>query len=231
MLITTLILLINLYSLDAQTHIEDIDELITCLELRETNNIPDNTYSSEKILVWSAYPDCQARVQCNSFHNKVLNHCYGLNVLAWTGGLFNSPNAAFIYDRIVAEVQYTVIQSIHDVEVGDTIAIKYPPGQGTSGHIMFVHDVPALRIASAKLVPNTDQYGVIVVDSTSTYHGPLDTRIDNNQVGGVGRGEFRLYVDTNTEEIVGYTWSTYGTSKYEELGNGLVLVIGRFQYP
>jgi len=231
MLIKILILLISLYSLDAlQTHISDIDVLISCLEQRETNNIPDNKYSSEKILVWSAYPDCQARVQCNSFHNKVLTHNYGLNILAWTGGLFNSPNAAFIYDQIVAQNQYTVVPSIHDVQVGDTIAIKYPPGRSTSGHIMFVHDVPTLRTATATFIPNTDQYGVIIVDSTSTYHGPLDTRKDNALVGGVGRGEFRLYVDTNTEEIVGYTWSTYSTSDYEELDSELVLVIGRFNY-
>jgi len=229
--ILTFLLLLITQSLSAQIHIDDIDELIACLEQRESADIEANFYSSDKILNWGAYPTCEARVQCNSFHNMVLNHCYALNIYEWTGRRFYSPNAAFIHDQIVLQNQYTVVSSIHNLQVGDTIAIKYPAGWSTSGHIMFVHDVPELRTATAPLIPDTDQYGVMVVDSSSGYHGTWDTRKGNEFEEGVGLGEFRLYVDTTTEQIIGYTWSTYASSEYRALVGDLVLVLGRFHYP
>jgi hypothetical protein len=96
---------------------------------------------------------------------------------------------------------------------------------------MIVRKAPTKILSPGQpLISGTDQYSVIVIDSSSTQgHGPDDTRLYPSQSGmGIGSGEFRLYANPTTGAIVGYTWSSYSSSTYyPNIASGRQIVVGR----
>ena len=114
------------------------------------------------------------------------------------------------------------------------IAIKYPAGQQSSGHMMLVEAVSTFqaRILSNQtfLANNAEPsivgyFDVTVIDSSASYHGKSDSRY--TKPGGIGRnGIFRVYVDS-AYQITGYIWSNEKSSTYKRVADGYVVAPGR----
>ena len=172
------------------------------------------------------------RTQCNSFLTRLLQQAHDwtdTDIRQWMGSA--SPNAAMYHAVIVTEERFEEIAAITDLLPGDVIAIKYPAGSTVSGHIAIVRDAPVLRAATAPLVSLTVQYEVTVVDSSSTGHGPTDTRLngDGTWHPGAGIGVMRLYANADGS-VAGHTWSTSTRSAFYGQATRNV-VLGRFQSP
>jgi hypothetical protein len=77
---------------------------------------------------------------------------------------------------------------------GDVIAIKYPPGSNTTGHVMMVQSLTAFRprsystqdfLANGAYPQIPGFYDETVIDSSATCHGKTGTR--STKPGGIGR--------------------------------------------
>jgi hypothetical protein len=170
------------------------------------------------------------RTECSPFVTRVLKQAYGwsdTDFLTWFG--YKSPYAATYHDAIQAGNRFLEIQHIKDIQIGDIIAIKYPAGSASTGHVMIAYNTPAQRMTTAPVVVGTTQYEIEVIDSAQSGHGPTDTRLmeDGTWDAGAGIGVLRLYAD-NTGTIVGYTWSTYNNSVYYDQTTRH-LTVGRLQ--
>ena len=171
------------------------------------------------------------RTVCNTFVTRVLKQSYGWDdayLRAWMGS--GSPLAATYHDTIAAHDGFTEITTVDHIEIGDIVAIKYPEGTSSSGHLMMVVDTPRLRVAGKPFVAGTDQYEVDIADSANSGHGNFDTRLmpDGSWDSGAGIGTFRLYVDA-TGAFVGHTWSTSGGSTFYDQSERH-LVVGRIVF-
>ncbi|MCC6552033.1 MAG: hypothetical protein IT372_03295 [Polyangiaceae bacterium] len=168
------------------------------------------------------------RTLCTQFLTIVLKQAHGYTDTEfrdWFGS--TSPNSAMYHDTIVAEDGFLRITAAPDIDAGDIIAIKYPAGSSVTGHVAIARGPAEARTATAPLVAGTTQYALPVVDSSSTGHGPTDTRLLANGQWhpGAGFGVMRLYADANGQ-IVGYTWSTSTGSYYYDLSTRHI-VVGR----
>lgn len=145
-------------------------------------------------------------------------------VKSWWGA--KRPNSVAFYNQIVAQNHFTRITNIHDVHPGDFLAINYSNAENT-GHAAIIERLPSLLISPIEpVVPNTTQYKIGVIDSTTAAHNcdGSDTRwvradpVYPCQGGttdaGAGRGLMRLYVTPGTGTIVGYAWSLNPTTAY-----------------
>ena len=203
----------------------------------------NNSYGSPASINWNAAPDTAALTECSSFVTLLLKHSYGWDntfFINWMGS--SSPNAATYHDKIAAANPtaggWTQIFDITAVQPGDIIAIKYLPGYTTpnaTGHVMVVQSAPVENLnpnppfgnGTSPIVAGTLQYKLQVVDSSDSYHGSTDSRYKSGHPGGIGQdGYFRIYIDQNTHQIVGYTWSLYSNSTYYNQSQRN-LVIGR----
>ena len=185
-------------------------------------NIPstNNSYVLQMdVLTWTGEHGATAyrcSTVCSGFITQVLIQTYNYTSSyfnTWTG--WSDPDAAHYYNVIVAQNHFTQINNVSQILQGDYIALKYPSGSSSSGHIMLVASVPILRTPSAPLVAGTTQYEISVMDCSSSGHGSTDTRYISSGVfhTGAGRGIFRLYVNS-IGTVVGYCWSTYSSSTY-----------------
>ena len=173
----------------------------------------------------------ESRTDCSGFILALYQQSYGVTLPqlgTWLGRA--RPLAASFADTVTAQRGYQQIQSITDVQVGDLIAVRYPnatKGDNT-GHLMLVVSTPTPRSGSAPVVTGTTQWDVVIVDQSSTGHGPTDTRHhpDKTFASGVGRGTMRLYADAASQAIAGYSWSTISVSPYFSQADR-PLVIGR----
>lgn len=188
--------------------------------------------SSPSYVTWTGYLGSMVysnRSVCTTFVTLVLMRAYGITgpqMKAWFNTI--SPTAAMYHDAIVAQNGFIVVPTIDDVEPGDFLAAKYAPGATVSGHLATVVSVPVQRLpATNPLISGTFQYEVVVVDSSSTGHGPTDTR--NLPAGGwdagAGIGVMRLYTDA-IGSIVGHTWSTNNGTFYNQTQRHMVM--GRY---
>jgi hypothetical protein len=195
------------------------------------NVLPEhNAYgTSPNYVLWAGVGGAtlyENRSQCNSFLTQLLRQGYGWtssDILAWLGS--TSPTAAMYHDAIAAEDGWELVLLVADLVPGDVIAIRYPPGGSVTGHVATVVSAPVLRVPTKPLVAGTDQFEVEVADSSSTGHGPLDTRLlpDGTWDAGAGIGVMRLYTDA-TLAVVGHTWSTgSGSVFYDQSTRHVVL--------
>ncbi len=110
-----------------------------------------------------------------------------------------------------------------DIQKGDVIAIG--ANLTFAGHTMMVAGAPQeLRQQIEPRYAGTRQYAVPIVDSTNTSHGCNvsypDSRWEGQCTGGfmqsgAGTGTVRLYTDSMTGILLGYTWSvTSSPSSY-----------------
>lgn len=185
-----------------------------------------------------------SRTKCASLVTQLLERAYDPDFVAWFG--CTSPHAAAYHDAIEVEHGFQLIESIHDIQPGDIVAIRYDDagcseltcggftGCTTSGHVAIVAAAPTLRAAVSPLIAGTAQYALQIIDSSSTYHGVTDTRYQSDALGahdrGVGRGTMRVYVDTTDPErpIVGHSWSNVSGSPFYPHSKR-DLVVGRYR--
>jgi hypothetical protein len=142
---------------------------------------------------------------------------------------FKSPTAASYHDEIEGGNGFDIVSTVADIQAGDIIAIRYPEGSSISGHVAVVQAPPVLSVSTAPIVEGTFQFEVLVIDSSSTGHGALDTRrlSDGTFHPGAGIGTMRLYAGIDLT-VVGYTWSTFVSSTYQSQSTRH-LVVGRLQ--
>lgn len=180
----------------------------------------NNTYASNpSYITWAGVngaKETSNRSKCSSFLTLSLQQGYG-----WTSDTFRawlgspSPTAARYHDAIVAEDGFSRVMTVKDIAPGDIIAIRYPEGEAVSGHVATAASVATARAPTDPLIAGTSQFELTVLDSSSSGHGPTDTRRqpDGSWHTGAGRGLMRLYTDAQGH-IVGYTWSTYSISVF-----------------
>jgi len=198
----------------AKTHLDWAEEVAL-------NVTPElNVYSFSPVYVYWAGVNGATEYEnssvCNNFLTKVLQQAYGWDdayYRRWMGA--SSPLAATYHDNIVRENGFKNITRVGEIDLGDILAAKYLDGSSVSGHVMLVDSVPTPRTASKPLVSGTVQYEVDIIDSTSSPHGPYDTRrlADGTNDTGAGRGTIRLYAKNNGT-IAGWTWSTSSGSTF-----------------
>jgi hypothetical protein len=186
----------------------------------DTIHPDDNEYGNSPSFIEWAGRDGAAQTRnrsvCATFVTMLLSRAYDLagpDFTAWTGS--TSPNAGLYHDIIRAENGFQGISMAADIEVGDILAIKYPAGSPSTGHVMVAVSAPVLRAPTPPLVPGTTQYEITIIDSSSSPHGPGDTRSQGGGTfdTGVGQGALRIYADS-VGNIVGHTWSTESASTY-----------------
>jgi hypothetical protein len=170
----------------------------------------------------------ESHTDCSGFLTALLEQAYGFNkdyFMKWLNT--GRPLATTYHDAILNQQGFRQIQYLVDVQPGDVIAIKYPPGSENTGHILLVAERPRQRKASQPEIEGTDQWEVTVIDSSQSGHGKTDTRRrDDGAFGaGVGQGICRLYANRKSQ-ITGYTWSTLAKSEYYDQRERH-LVIGR----
>lgn len=193
-------------------HLETARQLVRDLQ----NNALTNEYGSRPTFIRWADPTREARTVCATFVTHLFEHTYGWkkdDIHDWLGA--NGADASEWHDAIVKENGIERIRKINHIHPGDIFAIKYNDDSKDTGHVMVVNRDPERIEATKPLVSGTDQYAVEVIDSSASGHGPDDTRHkpDGGFTGGIGKGEIRLYADTEGR-IVGYAWSRTGKSQF-----------------
>lgn len=152
----------------------------------------------------------EGHTDCSSFIDALLRHSYGLtpdDLKAWLGR--RRPLAITYFRAIGRQGGFQHITLVKDVQAGDLIAYKLPPGSKNTGHVMLVAGTPRLMKAVEPLVDNTEQWKVPIIDSTRRGHGEADSRRkpDGTFSTGIGQGVFRLYA-TSKGTVAGWSSST-----------------------
>lgn len=195
-------------------HLQWAEELVDNLALE------DNEYDANpSFITWAGVNGATryaSRSYCNSFVTNLLMQAYGWtddSIKAWFG--VRGPNAGVYTATIDAEKGFSRIETLDQILPGDIMAISYPDGSSSSGHVVVVRSAPTYRAATAPIVAGTLQFAIDVVDSTRSPHGTVDTRIetDGTQHPGAGFGIMRLYTD-NALNIVGHAWSPASGAPY-----------------
>lgn len=210
------------------TNAEDL--VLDLLQSSQTTATWPNIYGTPAYINWNG-AQSDARTECSSFVTLLWQHTYG-----WTSTIFRqwmgstSPNAAMYHDTIQRTNGFLPVTTVDHIRPGDLIAIVYyPEYQSPSGHVMIVQDLPRTNWSNP-IIRGTAQWTIPVIDSSSSYHGPTDSRYSHP--GGIGYGIFRLYTNPN-RTAAGYTWSLLSTSvstyypQATSTQSGRHLVIGR----
>lgn len=198
-------------------------------------NIPvaNNFYDTRaNLLTWSGQNGATTyacSTDCSGLLTGLLKKSYGYSstfMKNWTGK--SDPFASNYYNEVVTQDRFLRITNVNQIMQGDVIALKYPTGSTSTGHIMIADGPAVARTATAPFVNGTFQYEIPVYDCSSSGHGSNDTRYlsSTSWDDGVGRGIFRLYCDAGGA-LVGYTWSTYSNSVYYNQSQRQ-LAVGRF---
>lgn len=197
----------------------DADHLRWAESLVDNIAPEDNEYSTASFVSWAGVGGARRymnRTQCATFLTELLKRSYG-----WSESTFSdwmdsrSPTAAAYYDAIVAEDGFERIDDLGDARAGDIIALRYPSGESSTGHVAILRRAPRIKLPVLPFVLGTFQYEVSIVDSTNTHHGPSDSRMSSGGrwATGAGYGVMRLYTNTSGI-IVGHTWSATTTTTY-----------------
>lgn len=160
------------------------------------------------------------RTDCSEFLNLLLEHTYGAGpeqLQAWTG--HRRPTARHWYEAAAGARlpdAFEIIPKVSEARPGDVIFIKFPPENPDTGHVVLLPGRPERRAASAPTEAGTDQWEVLIIDSSKSGHGLQDTRRrpDGTVGEGVGEGTLRLY-SGGDGKLAGYAWSVLKASKFQ----------------
>lgn len=174
----------------------------------------------------------ESHTDCSGFLTELLKQAYGFTpeyFKQWLGK--RRPHAKQYHEAITTSRGFRNIRTIGDVEPGDIIAVRYPPGAENTGHIMIAAAAPLERKASKPIIEGTVQWEIAVIDSSESGHGKTDSRRrkDGTSGSGAGTGILRIYTDLKGVPA-GYTWSVFGNSEYYDQ-TVRPLVIGRLDFP
>lgn len=239
-LVSTISALLPSSAVKAQTstkpkHLEEALLLLKGLLLQ--GNPENNKYKLTKPTVtWKGVngaPDYVSIADCSGFMSELLRHSYSdyftqERFKQWIKEKDRKrPLAENFHYAIVNQKDFIQIKKLTQVQPGDIIAIKYPDGEDTTGHVMLVAEAPKERKSSEPLVEGTRQWGVTVIDQSRSGHGEKDTRrIKDSRLKdnyctkndsfycGVGKGTIRIYTNEENGDILGYTWSKFKNSEY-----------------
>src|SRR5579871_4072103 len=192
-------------------------------------NLQNTSYEHGKgSIQWDA--PCESHTDCSGFVDALLTHAYGFSdsdLKHWFS-VKRRPRAEDYHAVIVKQHGFQHIPHVQDAHPGDFLAVEYrEPDAKNTGHIMLVVDRPRRINPSKPLVAGTEQWEVTIIDSSSSGHGPSDTRSlgQGKSHAGLGQGILRLYTDS-AGAVLGYSWSTLGGSAFKDQ-NLHHLVIGR----
>ena len=197
-------------AIDPLQHLKVAQELLAHITASNTSykhGTPDVTWQTSNATNYHSYADC------SGFLNVLFEYAYQVDDAYLNGWLGQTrPQAVNYYNAIKAGARFQPISKITDVQPGDIIAIKYldPNTHGdNTGHCVLVSSVPTLITPVTKLIANTTQYAVNIIDSSEDPHGSTDTRNTSATTSyqGLGQGTFRLYA-TSQGLLTGYSWST-----------------------
>jgi len=207
---------------------------LTDARILQENILPENnSYSHKDILViWKGINGADKYIchaDCSGLIDALLMHSYDYSLedlQKWIGGK-RRPLSKHFFDTITSQKGFKKISRPDECLPGDLIAIKFPPGQDDSGHIMLINEIPKLQAPQAPIIENSKQWTVTVIDSTTHGHGRSDSRFIGSGAfyPGIGKGTVRLYTDLNNN-FIGYTWSTMPYSKFIAMGDRQ-FVVGR----
>lgn len=184
---------------------------------------PDkNLYSHKDMFIkWKdgADTEYENRTDCSGFLNLLLEKAYGYSredLQRWTGRV--RPLAKTWHQTVAEAKGFQRIETVQALQPGDVLAIKYEAGAKNTGHVMLVAGAIAEREARKPLVAGTRQWEVPVLDSSSSPHGPQDSRrIDaTKHATGVGTGVLRIYTD-DKGAFAGYAWSSFMNSEFRAI--------------
>ena len=168
----------------------------------------NNTYSyNSPTVTWAGVNGATTysnSSDCSNFDTLLLMQAYGFSAsqfVSWTG--YSLPQAKDLYNAALADKGFTGFTQIADLQIGDSMFIKYLDASTDTGHVVTVDALPVL------VSTNSTQraYNLTVVDCTADPHSN-DTR--SGTESGVGRGTMRLYTDLSGN-LNAYAW---GTSVY-----------------
>lgn len=213
--------------LQVPKHLQEAENLLKSLQPESTSYRHKDT--SVKWKSQKGVESSESHTDCSGFINALIQHSYprhnAESFKKWFGT--RRPVANTYYETIMAQNGFTRITTISDIQCGDIIAIKYPPGNANTGHIMLISGPPRMRAPSAPIVDGTHQWEVPIIDSSMSGHGKTDTRrnSDGTYRTGLGRGVFRLYGQTS-RAVAGYSWSVLKSSEFQD-GKTRPIAIGR----
>jgi hypothetical protein len=174
-----------------------------------------------------------SHTDCSGFINALFEQTYGFDrdyIKKWldTDPKKTGPTASKYYASIVAQRGFRHLKKIGDILPGDILAIYYPSDKSNTGHVMVIAELPQKISGGQPLVDGTEQWQVVIIDSSRSPHWKGDTRWKDGKTkyDGLGRGLLRLYSGGNGE-IAGYTWSLSPKSKFHS-GKERPLAAGRF---
>ncbi|MDQ1330914.1 MAG: hypothetical protein QG578_1179 [Thermodesulfobacteriota bacterium] len=212
-----------------ELNIPHLDRAVTLVKELQ----PENTSYKHKngYVKWKeedGADDNESHTDCSGFLTALFEKAYSLtpdHFERWLGK--RRPLAKNYHEAIVNRNGFTRIESIAEIEPGDIIAVRYPPGTRNTGHVLIVAETPRERKASRPEIKGTGQWEITVIDSSESGHGKTDTRYMKGGIfcAGAGRGILRVYTDLKGR-FAGYTWSTFGNSEYYDQ-TVRPLVIGR----
>lgn len=210
----------------APKHVGDAESLVESLDASQTHY-----RHGEQVIRWKeGERPAEARCDCSGLLDALLTRSYGYgenDYKKWFG--VKRPLAVHYHDTIDKENGFHRIRGVKSIQPGDILAVRYKQlaADKSTGHVMLVIEPPKPMTAKKPLIDGTEQWSVAIVDSTKSPHGKGDSRMndDGTKVNGVGRGTFRLYVDTNGD-VIGYAWSTSTGSTFRERATHS-LVVGR----
>jgi hypothetical protein len=232
-------------------HLEDALLLLEGLLLQENQENNKYQLTKQPEVKWKGVngaSDYVSKADCSGFMSELLRHSYSDY---FTPERFKQwirkekrkrPLAEDFHYAIANQKDFIQIKKLTQVQPGDIIAIEYPDGEDTTGHVMLVKETPQEIKAQPPLVEGTKQWTVKVVDQSKSGHGTKDTRrITNPEIKdvyckkddsfycGLGEGTMRIYTYEEKDSLLGYTWSTFKNSKYfgPEQRN---LIIGRLNF-
>ena len=84
------------------------------------------------------------RTDCSDFLDLLLEHTYHFTdqqMKGWTG--HERPLATTWYQTITASNGFEIISQVPAIRPGDVLAVKFPPGEADTGHIMIAAGNPA----------------------------------------------------------------------------------------
>jgi len=200
----------------------------------------NNEYTSDvTVVTWPGVKGAtkyESRATCAPFVSTLIKTANGLSdsdYKARTGSY--GPSSRQYHALILAQKNFTRIVTPAAIQAGDVIAVNYLPcaNQSATGHTMVAMSAAVQRATdTAPIIPGTVQWEVTIADSTSSPHGAtdangtpyLDTRGAND---GAGKGTLRLYQNTTTGEIAGYTWTMSSGSVYYSVESCRTIAVGR----
>jgi hypothetical protein len=174
-----------------------------------------------------------SHTDCSGFTNALFEHTYGFDhdyMGKWLDmdPKKTGPTASKYYASIVAQRGFRHIKKLTDVLPGDILAIYYAYDKSNTGHVMVIAGLPRKIGSGQPLVDGTEQWQVLIIDSSRSPHWKGDTRWkgEKPEYDGLGKGMLRLYSGSNGE-IAGYTWSLSPKSKFHSIKER-PLAAGRF---